>query len=47
MTFALGAGDLFKLDNEGEFEETIVSKCVDTYISVSAAQHALPQENLP
>jgi 26S proteasome regulatory subunit N2 len=39
MTFALGAGDLFKLDNEGEFEETIISKCVDTYISVSAAQH--------
>lgn len=39
MTFALGAGDLFKLDNEGEFEETIISKCVDTYIEVSAAQH--------
>jgi 26S proteasome regulatory subunit N2 len=44
MTFALGAGDLFKLDNEGEFEETIISKCVDTYISVSAAHHAIPQE---
>jgi 26S proteasome regulatory subunit N2 len=51
MTFALGAGDLFKLDNEGEFEETIISKCVDTYINVSAARHAVPhaatKESLP
>jgi 26S proteasome regulatory subunit N2 len=44
MTFALGAGDLFKLDNEGEFEETIISRCVDTYISVSAARHAAPKK---
>jgi 26S proteasome regulatory subunit N2 len=44
MTFALGAGDLFKLDNEGEFEETIISKCVDTYITVSAARKSKPQE---
>jgi len=43
MAFALGAGNLFKLDNEGEFEETIISKCVDTYISVSASRHAAPQ----
>jgi len=43
MAFALGAGSLFKLDNEGEFEETIISKCVDTYISVSASRHAAPQ----
>jgi len=45
MTFALGAGDLFKLDKEGEFEETIISKCVDTYINVSSAQHVVPQES--
>lgn len=45
MTFALGAGDLFKLDNEGEFEETIISRCVDTYINVSAAQHQPYQEH--
>jgi len=44
MTFALGAGDLFKLNNEGEFEETIISRCVDTYISVSAARHTAPKE---
>ncbi|KAH8598087.1 putative 26S proteasome regulatory subunit rpn2 [Bisporella sp. PMI_857] len=42
MIFALGAGDLFKLDAEGEFEETIISKCIDTYISVSASRHAGP-----
>lgn len=42
MTFALDAGDLFKLDNQGEFEETIISKCIDTYINVSAARQAVP-----
>lgn len=26
MVFALGAGKLFKLDNGGEFEETIIGK---------------------
>ncbi|KUJ09571.1 26S proteasome regulatory complex, non-ATPase subcomplex, Rpn2/Psmd1 subunit [Mollisia scopiformis] len=45
MTFALGAGDLFKLDYEGEFEETIISKCVDTYISLSVTKHSTPQES--
>lgn len=44
MTFALNAGELFKLDNEGEFEETIISKCVDTYINVSAARHSTTQD---
>ncbi|KAH7400223.1 putative 26S proteasome regulatory subunit rpn2 [Cadophora sp. MPI-SDFR-AT-0126] len=43
MTFALGAGDLFKLDNEGEFEEEIISRCVETYISINAAKHSAPQ----
>lgn len=35
MQFALGAGKLFDLDHEGEFEDTIISKCVDTYIALS------------
>ncbi|KAI9774228.1 MAG: proteasome regulatory particle base subunit [Geoglossum umbratile] len=35
MAFALGAGKLFDLDNKGEFEETIISKCVDTYIALT------------
>jgi len=43
MTFALGAGDLFKLDNEGEFEDEIISRCVETYISITAAKHSAPQ----
>lgn len=38
MNFALCAGKLFDIDKEGEFEDTIVSKCVDTYIALSAAQ---------
>ncbi|KAK0516720.1 hypothetical protein JMJ35_001323 [Cladonia borealis] len=37
MVFALGAGKLFDLDHEGEFEDTIISKCVDTYIALSDA----------
>ncbi|KAL2268777.1 hypothetical protein VTJ83DRAFT_3623 [Remersonia thermophila] len=39
MTFALAAGPLFKLDAPGEFEETIISKCIDQYIAVSSARH--------
>ncbi|CEI39638.1 unnamed protein product [Fusarium venenatum] len=42
MVFALAAGDLFKLDSPGEFEETIISKCVDQYIAVTAAKKAAP-----
>jgi 26S proteasome regulatory subunit N2 len=38
MVFALGAGRLFDIDKEGEFEDTIISKCVDTYIALSATQ---------
>lgn len=37
MVFALGAGKLFDLDHEGEFEDTIISKCVDTYIALSGS----------
>ncbi|CBF85394.1 hypothetical protein AN1700.2 [Aspergillus nidulans FGSC A4] len=38
MVFALGAGKLFNLDNGGEFEETIIAKCVDTFISLSTSE---------
>ena len=36
MTFALGAGKYFDIHNAGEYEETIVAKCIDTYIAMSA-----------
>ncbi|KAL9625002.1 MAG: hypothetical protein Q9160_000731 [Pyrenula sp. 1 TL-2023] len=36
MAFALGAGKLFNLDYAGEFEDTIISRCVDTFIALSA-----------
>ncbi|KAK5993000.1 26S proteasome non-ATPase regulatory subunit 1 [Cladobotryum mycophilum] len=45
MVFALAAGDLFKLDAPSEFEETIISKCVDQYIAVTAAKHASPKSS--
>ncbi|GAW24920.1 hypothetical protein ANO14919_145160 [Xylariales sp. No.14919] len=46
MFFALAAGDLFKLDNPGEFEETIISKCVDHYIATKhkSESYAIPDE---
>lgn len=40
MTFALAAGDFFKLDAPGEFEDTIISKCIDQYIAISSSTHA-------
>ena len=36
MAFALGAGKLFDIDHEGEFEDTIISNCIDTYILISS-----------
>ncbi|PSN69845.1 26S proteasome regulatory complex, non-ATPase subcomplex, Rpn2/Psmd1 subunit [Corynespora cassiicola Philippines] len=36
MVFALGAGKLFDIHHQGEFEETILAKCLDTYIALSA-----------
>ncbi|KAF2131928.1 26S proteasome regulatory subunit rpn2 [Dothidotthia symphoricarpi CBS 119687] len=36
MVFALGAGKLFDIHKAGEFEETILAKCLDTYIALSA-----------
>jgi len=38
MAFALGAGKYFRLDKAGEFEDTIISKCVDTFIALSASR---------
>lgn len=46
MIFALGAGDLFRFENDGEFEETIISKCIDTYIALSASQNTAPYSSL-
>ncbi|KAI1810802.1 26S proteasome regulatory subunit rpn2 [Poronia punctata] len=45
MFFALAAGDLFKLDNPGEFEETIISKCVDHYIATKNESHTVLSQN--
>ncbi|KAF4120387.1 26S proteasome regulatory subunit N2 [Geosmithia morbida] len=39
MSFALAAGDLFKLDSPGEFESTIISKCVDRYIATTSVKN--------
>ncbi|KAF2709623.1 26S proteasome regulatory complex, non-ATPase subcomplex, Rpn2/Psmd1 subunit [Pleomassaria siparia CBS 279.74] len=36
MVFALGSGKLFDIHHSGEFEETILAKCLDTYISLSS-----------
>lgn len=44
MTFALGAGELFKLDHEGEFEDEIISRCVETYIRISKLKNTSPAQ---
>jgi 26S proteasome regulatory subunit N2 len=36
MVFALGAGELFDIDDPTEYEETIIAKCIDTYIALCA-----------
>lgn len=36
MAFALGAGKLFDIDNAEEYEDTIVAKCIDTYVALCA-----------
>ncbi|KAJ5996305.1 hypothetical protein N7499_007380 [Penicillium canescens] len=46
MVLALGAGKLFKLENGGEYEETIIAKCVDTFISLSAAQRPTADQSV-
>jgi len=35
MVFAHGAGKLFDIHKAAEFEETILAKCLDTYIALS------------
>lgn len=36
MVFALGAGKLFDIEDPTEYEETIIAKCIDTYIALCA-----------
>ncbi|KPI39671.1 26S proteasome regulatory subunit rpn2 [Cyphellophora attinorum] len=38
MAFALDAGKYFKLNDGATFEETIIGKCVDTWIALSASK---------
>ncbi|KAL9102807.1 MAG: hypothetical protein Q9163_002085 [Psora crenata] len=47
MMFALGAGKLFDIENGGEFEETIISKCIDTYIALSDTASAADSHQPP
>ena len=35
MRFALGAGKLFSISSPSEFENTIIMKCIDTYIALN------------
>lgn len=41
MAFALGAGKHFQIDRAGEFEDMITSKCVDTFIALSASKEPI------
>ncbi|ANB15768.1 proteasome regulatory particle base subunit RPN2 [Sugiyamaella lignohabitans] len=46
MRFALVAGDKLDLSQQSEYVETIISKCLSHYISVSQKLHDIPKENL-
>ncbi|CAG8688334.1 13834_t:CDS:10, partial [Gigaspora margarita] len=39
LTFALGAGDLFDATSKSEYVETIISKCIDKYISLRVQEY--------
>ncbi|KAK9446473.1 armadillo-type protein [Limtongia smithiae] len=45
MQFALAAGDLFDLSVKTEYVETIVSKCIDSYIRSSQAAFDAPKKD--
>ena len=41
--FALGAGKLFDIDRSGEFEETIIARCIDAYIGDQSRTRTLSE----
>ncbi|KAK9473769.1 armadillo-type protein [Dipodascopsis tothii] len=45
MNFALSAGELFDLAAKSEYVETIVSKCIDTYIQLSQKYFDYPDRH--
>ncbi|KAK9262293.1 armadillo-type protein [Lipomyces tetrasporus] len=47
MHFALAAGDLFDLSVKTEYVETIVSKCIDSYIQSSQEAFDAPRKDQP
>ncbi|KAK9323452.1 armadillo-type protein [Lipomyces orientalis] len=47
MHFALAAGDLFDLSVKTEYVETIVSKCIDSYIRSSQEAFDAPRKDQP
>ncbi|KAJ8325860.1 proteasome regulatory particle base subunit [Batrachochytrium dendrobatidis] len=46
LTFALGAGKLFDLNQRSEYVETIVSKCIDKYIGLRAEMQEVPDRKV-
>lgn len=44
LTYALGAGDLFDVNDNSEFVQTIISKCFDYYTRLRVDNAELPEE---
>ncbi|XP_076436013.1 26S proteasome non-ATPase regulatory subunit 1-like [Babylonia areolata] len=44
LTYALGAGDLFDVNNNSEFVQTIISKCIDHYTRLRVENAELAEE---
>jgi len=46
LTFALGAEELFDASSKSEYVETIISKCIDKYISLRLKQYEDPTSSV-
>ncbi|XP_072428502.1 26S proteasome non-ATPase regulatory subunit 1 [Chiloscyllium punctatum] len=42
LNYALGAGDLFNVNDESEYVETIIAKCIDHYTKLRVENRELP-----
>ena len=46
LTFALGADELFNVNDISEYIETIISKCIDHYTKLRVHNADAPEENV-
>jgi len=45
LTYALGAGDLFDVNDDSEYVQTLVAKCIDQYVELRVKAHDSKSED--